>query len=149
MRTAAEHLETNYYARLNHLFGQPWEPGIDGDSRFSVLHLAGSGDIYELGYFSDQDEYPQTIFQDSNEQEIIFLNMGQLEIGSELYFGTLVHELQHLSQWNLDKNESTWFNEGISQLAEQYVELNTALPDAYLSQPDTRLDRWEYDDRHH
>ena len=146
VRNAAEQLETAYYPRLSHLFGQPWDPGIDGDSRFSILHLAGSGDIYELGYFSDQDEYPKTLFSDSNEQEIIYLNMGQLEIGSELYFGTLVHELQHLFQWNLDKNESTWFNEGISQLAEQYVGLDTALPDAYLSQTDTRLDRWEYDD---
>ena len=143
---AAAQLEENYYARVNHLFGQPWAPGIDGDPRFSVLHLAGNGNRYELGYFSDQDEYPKSLFHDSNEQEIVYLNMGQLELGSELYFGTLVHELQHLFQWNLDKNEATWFNEGLSQLAEVYAGLETVVPDPYLEQPGIRLDLWSYDD---
>ena len=143
---AAQRLEDDFYPRINHLFDQPWTPGIDGDARFSILHLAGHGDEFELGYFSDQDEYPRTLFPDSNEQEIIYLNMGQLDIGSDLYFGTLVHELQHLFQWNLDKNEATWLNEGISQLAEIYAGLDTALPAAYLEQPDTRLDHWEYDE---
>ncbi len=143
---AAQRLENEFYPRINHLFDQPWSPGIDGDPRFSILHLAGHGDEFELGYFSDQDEYPRTLFRDSNEQEIIYLNMGQLDIGSDLYYGTLVHELQHLFQWNLDKNEATWLNEGLSQLAELYAGLETALPDAYLAQPDTRLDQWEYDE---
>ncbi len=143
---AAQRLEDEFYPRINHLFDQPWTPGVDGDPHFSILHLAGNGDEFELGYFSDQDEYRRTLFRDSNEQEIIYLNMGQLDIGSDLYFGTLVHELQHLFQWNLDKNETTWLNEGISQLAELYAGLDTALPDAYLSQPDTRLNQWEYDD---
>ena len=143
---AAVELEENYYPRVNHLFGQPWDPGIDGDSRFSILHLASVGNRYELGYFSDQDEYPKLLFRDSNEQEIVYLNMEQLQIGSELYYGTLIHELQHLFQWNQDKNEVTWFNEGMSQLAELYVGLGTVNPDPYLEQPHIRLDRWSYDD---
>jgi len=143
----ASQLEDYYYARVNSLFGQPWEPGIDGDPRFSILHLATVGNIYELGYFSDQDEYPKSLFSDSNEQELVYLNMDQLEIGSELYFGTLIHELQHLFQWNLDKNEVTWFNEGMSQLAELYAGLNTVIPDPYLEQPQIRLDRWSYDEQ--
>lgn len=146
VQAAAERLENEYYPRINHLFDQPWTPGIDGDERFSILHLAGNGQEFELGYFSDQDEYPRTLFRNSNEQEIIYLNMGQLEIGSDLYFGTLIHEIQHLFQWNLDKNEATWLNEGISQLAELYAGLDTAAPDAYLEYPDTRLDKWEYED---
>lgn len=143
---AAGKLEEEYYARVNHLFGQPWAPGIDGDPRFSVLHLASVGNRYELGFFSDQDEYPKSLFNDSNEQEIVYLNMGQLELGSELYFGTLVHELQHLFQWNLDKNEATWFNEGMSQLAEIYAGLDTVSPSPYLEQPDVRLNSWSYED---
>ena len=143
---AAAQLEQAYYARVNHLFGQPWAPGIDGDSRFSILHLANIGNRYELGFFSDQDEYPQSLFGDSNEQEIVYLNMNQLELGSELYFGTLVHELQHLFQWNLDKNEVTWFNEGLSQLSELYAGLDTVTADPYLEQTDIRLDRWSYEE---
>lgn len=143
---AALRLEEQYYGRVSYLFDQPWAPGIDGDPRFSVLHLAGSGEAYELGYFSDQDEYPRALFRESNEQEIVYLNMGQLRLGSDLYFGTLVHELQHLFQWNLDKNEETWFNEGLSQLAELYAGLNTAAPEAYLQQPDIPLNDWTYDE---
>ena len=146
---AGEYLEsTQFFGQFTHLFGQPWDPGMDGDPRFSILHLAGTGDDYELGYFSDLDEYPSTLplFHDSNQQELIYLNMDQLEVGSDLYYGTLIHELQHLAQWNLDKNESVWLNEGISQLAELYVGLNTANPDAYFEQTDTRLDQWEYEE---
>jgi hypothetical protein len=146
VQAAAQQLEAVYYSRVSHLFDGPWAPGMDGDPRFSVLHLAGSGDVYELGYFSDQDEYPRALFRESNEQEIVYLNMGQLELGSDLYYGTLVHELQHLFQWNLDKNEATWFNEGLSQLAELYAGLNTAVADPYLEQPDIPLDDWSYDD---
>ncbi len=145
VQAAAQQMEEQYYNRVSLLFDQPWAPGIDGDPRFSILHLQGSGEIYELGYFSDQDEYPRTLFHDSNEQEIVYLNMGQLEFGSKLYFGTLVHELQHLFQWNLDKNETTWFNEGLSQLAELYAGLDTAVADAYLEQPEIALDDWAYD----
>ncbi len=144
-----ERLETDqFYGQFAHLFGHPWELGMDGDPHFSIVHLAGSGDDYELGYFSDLDEYPNTLplFQESNQQEVIFLNMDQLEIGSDLYVGTLFHELQHLSQWNLDQNESVWLNEGLSQLAELYIGLDTASPDAYMEQPDIRLDRWEYEE---
>ena len=149
LHNAGEYLEsTQIYGQFVHLFGQPWNPGMDNDPRFSILHLAGSEDEYELGYFSDLDEYPNTLplFDESNQQEIIYLNMDQLEIGTDLYYGTLVHELQHLAQWNLDKNESVWLNEGISQLAELYVGLDTAVPDAYFEKPDTRLDQWAYDD---
>ena len=143
---AAARFESDYYARVSHMFGQAWDPGVDGDPRFSILHLNDVGNRYELGYFSDLDEYPKSLFKDSNEQELIYLNMRQLEIGSELYFGTLVHELQHLFQWNLDKNEATWFNEGLSQLAEFYAGLETVSAEPYLEQPAIRLDRWSYDD---
>lgn len=141
-------LETEeFYGQFAHTFGQPWQPGMDGDSHFSIVHLARNSNEYEVGSFSKLDEYPNTLplFNDSNQQEIIYLNMERLEMGSELYFGTLIHELQHLSQWSLDKNESVWLNEGLAQLAEQYVGLDTVSPDAYLQQPDTRLDNWEYE----
>lgn len=145
VQTIAQRLEQDYLL-LTRLFGQEWKPGIDGDPRFSVLHLAGSGDIYELGYFTDLDEYPRTLFAESNEREIIYLNMGQLVLGSDLYYGTLVHELQHLIQWHLDKNEATWLNEGLSQLAELQVGLLTAETTPFSEQPGVQLNTWEYED---
>lgn len=146
LQAAAERLQNDYLSLLRTYFGQEWLPGIDGDPHLSVLHLRGSGESYELGYFTDKDEYPRALFPDSNEQEIVYLNMGQLEVGEDLYFGTIVHELQHLIQWNMDGNESIWLNEGLSQLAERIVGLETAATEDYLLQPGTRLNTWNYEE---
>jgi len=145
VQTAADRLETEYYTRLVNLFGQEWQPGVDNDPHFTILHLAGSSHSSELGYFSSVDEYPRSLYTDSNEQEMVYLIMGNLELGEELYYGTLVHELQHLIQWYVDPNEATWLNEGLSQLAEIYVGFDTATPIDYTRRPETRLNSWDYD----
>ena len=143
---AANRYEEDYYPLITDLFGTAWTPGIDNDPRFTILHIIGSPDAVELGYFTDVNQYPATIYSDSNEQEMLYLNMGQLEIGSDLYFGTLIHETQHLIQWNLDANETAWLNEGLSQLAEIYVGLDTSTTEEYLYQPDIRLNDWSYEE---
>ena len=100
-----------------------------------------------MGFFDSDDEYPQTIRSVSNEQELVYLNMDNLRLGEDLYFGTLVHEMQHLTQWNNDANESVWLNEGLSQLTELYVGLDTVdTVIDYLANPDIQLNSWEYDD---
>ena len=58
----------------------------------------------------------------------------------------MVHEIQHLIQWSMDSNESTWLNEGMSQLAEIYMGLETADTYDYLRQPDIQLNTWDYED---
>ena len=141
----ANEFETDYYPFIAEIFGEAWTPGIDNDPRFSVLHLstfAGG----ELGFFDSSDEFPRTVHATSNEQEIIYLNLENLTPGSDLYFGTLVHEFQHLAQWNLDPNETVWLDEGLAQLAEIYVGLNTASTLDYLDKPETQLTGWEYGD---
>jgi hypothetical protein len=142
LAAAAGRLRERYYPLLSATFGQEARPGIDGDPRFHVLHVLGPPDAFELGYFSDEDEYPRTLFAASNEREMVYLNMSQLTVGEPLYDGTLVHEVQHLIQWNLDANEDTWLNEGLSQVAETLAGLDTVAPDAYLEQPYVRLDGW-------
>ncbi len=145
VQAMANRLETEYYPRLVNLFGQEWQPGVDNDPHFTVLHLAGNTHASELGYFSSIDEYPKSLYADSNQQEVVYLVMGNLELGEDLYFGTLVHELQHLIQWYVDPNEATWLNEGLSQLAEIYVGLDTATAVDYIRRPETRLNTWDYE----
>jgi hypothetical protein len=145
LTAAADRFENSYYGQLTNLFGQEWRPGIDNDPHFSVLHVehfVSSTD--ELGHFNSGDEYPRTFFGDSNQQELIYLNMRNLTLGSDLYFGTLVHEFQHLSQWYVDANETTWLNEGLSQLAELYVGLETADALDYALASNTQLNHWDY-----
>jgi hypothetical protein len=142
---AARQFETSYYPRLINLFGQEWRPGVDNDPHFSILHLNYiDSDTDELGHFNSGDEYPRTFYSSSNEQEIIYLNMSNLRLGSDLYYGTLVHEFQHLVQWYVDANETAWLNEGLSQLAEIYVGLDTADTSDYLLAPNTQLTTWDY-----
>jgi hypothetical protein len=142
---AVERLERDYLPRLRDIFGSEWSPGVDGDPRISILHTLGSPDVAELGYFTDENQYPRSLYADSNEQEMVYLNMSRLQVGDELYFGTLVHEIQHLIQWNLDANEDVWLNEGLSQLAEEMLGLDTVAVRPYQERPSVRLDRWHDD----
>lgn len=142
---AARRFEEAYYPRLVDLFGQEWQPGVDNDPHFSVLHLSNlDSPTDELGHFNSGDEYPRSFYRVSNQQEIVYLNMDNLTLGTDLYFGTLVHEFQHLTQWYVDANETAWLNEGLSQLAEIYVGLETAESVDYLLAPDTQLNTWNY-----
>ena len=142
----ARRFEEEYYPRLVNLFGQEWQPGVDNDPHFSVLHLSNlDSPTDELGHFNSGDEYPRSFYSVSNQQEIVYLNMDNLTLGTDLYFGTLVHEFQHLTQWYVDGNETPWLNEGLSQLAELYLGLETAESLDYLLAPDTQLNAWDYD----
>lgn len=143
-QTIADRFEQDYYPLVVGLYGAEWRPGVDNDPHFSILHLVGSTGSGELGYFDSGDEYPRTFYRGSNEQEMVYLNMSLLDLGEDLYYGTLVHEFQHLIQWYLDGNETTWLNEGLSQLTEIYVGLETSDSADYLNNPDTQLNRWEY-----
>ena len=143
---AADRFENEFYPQLVQLFGEVWTPGIDGDPHFSVLH-AQNGASDELGRFNMEDEYPASLFRYSNEQELIYMNMNELTLGSNLYYGTLVHEVQHLIQWYIDPSETVWLNEGLAQLAELYVGFDDTAPSIdYLEQPDIRLNSWNYED---
>ncbi len=145
LEAAAAELES-YWPLVRAYFGEAWNPGVDSDPHISILHLVGSPNTFELGYFTDKDEYPRGLFYDSNEQEIVYLNMAQLHLTDDLYIGTLVHELQHLIQWNMDRNETIWLNEGLSQLAELTIGLQTATTDDFILQPDVRLNSWSYEE---
>jgi hypothetical protein len=139
--------EREYLPRLESLFGNVWTPGMDNDPHFSVLHQARFESGGEIGYFDSIDEYPREIAQGSNEQEIVYLNMSALDVGDDLYYGTLVHETQHLIQWHMDGNETTWLDEGLAQLAETVMSLDSV--DTFhdwLAQPDIQLNAWSYDD---
>ena len=147
LQEAADRFENDYYPQIVELIGPEWNPGVDGDPHFSVLHLSGrTVTTDELGYFNSGDEYPTSFYFDSNQQEILYLNMGNLTLGEDLYYGTLVHEYQHLAHWYLDANETTWMDEGLAQLTELYVGLETAGFTDYLVAPETQLNAWSYDD---
>ncbi len=136
-----ERFDQELYPQTTRLFGTEWNPGIDGDPRFHILHLAyADGD--ELGYFDSINQYPRAVFDQSNEAELIHLNLAELRLGNDLYYGTLVHELQHLTQWHIDPNEETWLDEGLSQLTEHLAGFDTFDVSDYLNAPSLPLTQW-------
>ena len=44
-------------------------------------------------------------------------DLRSMEPNSSFYDGTLAHEFQHMIHWANDRNEDTWVNEGMSDLA--------------------------------
>jgi len=147
VKVEAERFEDEFYPVVNQLFGEEWRPGVDNDDHFSVLHLAQYDSDGELGFFSSGDEYPWAVVIESNQQEMVYLNMANLSLGTDLYHGTLIHELQHLILWHNDANESIWLAEGMAQLTELYAGLNTVdTATDYLHNTDIQLNSWEFDD---
>ena len=136
-------LDKTLYPALRDLFGQEWRPGVDNDPHFSVLHFSGGDDYSKLGFFDTTNEYPNSVEENSNEQEMIYLNSDELTFGKELYLGTLVHELQHLIHWHHDPNEVVWLDEGLGQLAETALGFDTVFATDYMANTDTSLTLWE------
>jgi immune inhibitor A len=145
LRQASQRLDEALYPRLVALFGQPGAVGLDANGRFAILHTRlGLG--LELGYFTSVDLYPTALFETSNEQAMVYLNIDELDLGSDLYYGTLVHEIQHLIQGHVDPNEKAWLDEGLAQLAELYLGFYTVDTLPYLEQPGISLSLWPVDD---
>ena len=98
------------------LFGKEWSPGIDSDPRIHILLIQESNAENTFGYFSNVHEYPPAIFEDSNQKEMIFINVGGSRVDSEAFAGEVAHEYQHLIHWNQDQNEDLWINEAMASL---------------------------------
>ncbi len=116
LEEAAEVFETHIHPRVRAAFGSEWLPGIDHDPRIHILHATGLGDDV-LGYTSSIDEYPRDVHPQSNEAEMMVINMDYVAIGSPTYDGLLARQLQRLVQWHQNRNEDRWLREGLAELA--------------------------------
>ncbi len=146
LQQAADTFETKIYPTDHSYFGKEEIPGIDGDVHLFFLISDKLGDNM-LGYFSGSDCSPLPVNPYSNEKDMFFLNAQHLSLTSDLFLATAAHEFQHMIQWNQDRNEDTWLNEGFSMLAER---LNGFPPSfhiaAFLDKPDTQLTAWSEED---
>ncbi len=149
---AADLFEEHTYPIIREFFGSEWTPGVDGDPHLSILHARNLGRTV-AGYFSSADSYVRAVRQDSNEMEMFYIHVVRgSEVGDPFYNGVLAHEFQHMIHWNNDRNETTWLNEGCSELAMELA--NRTYPGsamvydvggseyAYLDSPDTQLNTW-------
>jgi hypothetical protein len=114
--------DDNIYPVLTSTFGPEWNPGIDKDSRITVL-------IHPMkeeagGYFSTKDEYSEIEVSNSNKREMIYLNSNYIDSSYNKSF--LAHEFVHLITFNQKDNtynisEEVWLNEARAEYTSTLV----------------------------
>jgi hypothetical protein len=133
LQNLAREFETKIYPKLTKTFGSEWNPGIDKDTRITIL-------IHSMkktagGYFSAADQYPRLQVSISNEREIVYLNSEY--INNVLAKSFLAHELIHLITFNQkDKkfgiSEEIWLNEARAEYAPTLLGYNDVYENSNL-----------------
>ena len=142
LERSARRFEEQTYPTNQAFFGSEWSPGVDNDVRLTILNATNLGDSV-AGYFSAADEFSHLANPYSNEREMFYINLDNNPPGTLFYDGTLAHELQHMTHWANDRNEETWVNEGLSELATELNGFSRGGADLVFSQePDTQLNTW-------
>ncbi|PIS17315.1 MAG: hypothetical protein COT59_01275 [Candidatus Nealsonbacteria bacterium CG09_land_8_20_14_0_10_42_14] len=118
LTSLATEFEENIYPVLTRTFGSEWTPGIDKDTRITIL-------VHPMkkvtgGYTDTSDEYLKVQIPESNEREMIYLNSQY--INTDYIKSFLAHEFVHLITFN-QKNKSynisedIWLNEARAEYA--------------------------------
>jgi hypothetical protein len=145
LKALADAFENKIYPTDREFFGSEWSPGIDNDPHIYILYARGMGSSI-AGYFSSADEMNPQAHEYSNAHEMFLFNADNTNLGDEFTYGVLAHEFQHMIHWAQDRNESSWMNEGFSEVA---AFLNGYDPGGfdwlYISDPDLQLNDWPND----
>ncbi len=135
-----EEFENHIYPTTRAFFGPEISPGIDGDPHLYILFAQGVGSV--AGYFSSADALPPQVHEFSNAHEMFILSTSMLGAGESTY-AVLAHEFQHMIHQNRDPDETSWLNEGFSELAVLLNGYDHGFFDAlYLTNPDFPLLHW-------
>ena len=143
IEASAKRFEQEIYLRDRAIFGSERSPGVDGDPRLTVLNTAvrGAG-----GYFSSADGVTKAVNRFSNEREMFVIGINSYPIGSDEYASTLAHEFQHMIEYNVAERSPSWFNEGMSTLAEDLNGFVDQLGvQMHIDKPDIQLTAWDAD----
>lgn len=140
LKKSVDVFENKIYPTNRQFFGSERSPGIDNDVHVNIFNgnVPGVG-----GYFSSADEYPTIVNPFSNQGNWFYINMRDVRPGTSEYEGVLAHEFQHMIHWNQDRNEDTWVNEGLSELAMKLNGYSVGGSDiAFVRDPDIQLNAW-------
>ena len=145
MKKLVDTFENQMYPTNREFFGSEWSPGIDGDEHIYILYSRGLG-FSVAGYFSSSDSTHPMIQEYSNAHEMFLFNADNTPLGGDYAYAVLAHEFQHMIHWNNDLNETSWLNEGSSELAVLLNGYETGGFDTlYISDPDLQLNDWPND----
>ena len=119
------HFDRKIHPEVNSMFGDEFSPGIDGDKRITLLLLdikdsydpANGRRGFTAGYFNAQDEFSRSKNPQSNQREMLYLDIYPGDPASTKFLSVIAHEFQHMVQWHHDPKEFDWVDESLSQLA--------------------------------
>jgi len=115
--------------------GPGGDGGKDGDPKIQILVYSivdASGVVQFAGYFWGKDFYEQSNLDSygwnlkTNLAEVFYLDAGSLNKAPNYMYSTLVHEFQHMINFNVkyvkyEKNSESWYNEMLSMMAEDVI----------------------------
>lgn len=143
--------DSNIYPKTTSLFGSEWIPGIDKDSRITILFYPMKEN--SRGYFRNIDGYEKIVAPGSNQREMLYLNTNTIK--SSFLYEFLAHEFVHLIEFNQKErvygvNDDVWLSEaraeyiithlGYNNKKDNY--LNQRIND-FLSKPNDSLIEWD------
>lgn len=140
------------YPVLTSVFGQEWKPGVDGDNKITILlHSMKEG---VSGYFRSADEYLKIQVPDSNEKEMLYLPVSEIDSSRLKIF--LAHEFIHLITFNQkdrlqNVQEEVWLNESRAEYAITVLGYNDSYEGSnlqkrvrdFLEKPSDSLTEWQ------
>lgn len=149
----SQEFNSRIYPILTSVFGSEWKPGVDGDSKITVLfHVMKDG---AGGYFRTDDEYVKIQVPDSNEREMVYLPVSKTDNTYQLKT-LLAHELVHLITFNQkDKanniDEEVWLNEARAEYSATILGYNDLYSRSilqervrdFLDSPTDSLTEWQ------
>jgi hypothetical protein len=124
---------------LGYEYGAGGNGGMDRDPQIQILvydldeDFGKHGNSMTLGYFYAGDEYKNGTFTlsgtiYSNESEIFYLDAESLDYSPDTIYSTLIHEFNHMINYNLkvlqtgrSSNWESWYTEMLSMLAEDVI----------------------------
>ena len=142
IQSLTESFEEEIYPRTRAIFGSEWTPGVDGDPHVYIV-LARDIGAGVAGFFSSGDEYPPDSLEGSNGHEMFVLSGDNLNLARSFTYSVLAHEFQHMIHWNVDRDETSFITEGLSELAQLLNGFTEGYThDSYLARPDYQLNDW-------
>ena len=125
--------DNKIYPTLISTYGSEWSPGIDNDTKITILIQSMKSDAG--GYFRTNDEYPKIQITDSNEREMFYINAKYVLDNNLKAF--VAHEFTHLVIFN-QKNkkygfeEDTWLDEARAEYSPTLLGYNDNYLGSYL-----------------
>lgn len=152
LNNLSSEFDNKIYPTLTSVFGSEWKPGVDGDNKITILLHAMKENVG--GYFRSSDEYIKLQVPDSNEREILYLPIA--EINSPKLKVILAHEFIHLITFNQKDRiqgvqEEIWLNEARAEYSSNILGYDNLYESSnlakrvkdFLERPSDSLTEWQ------